>query len=94
MRSSSLATSPDATWTISWFMRKKNRSVAGKVSNACDSGETSKTSLLCGAEVCAAFPTSVRSFSTTMVGSEGTHPNVRRCQASEFMYVRIACGAR
>ena len=66
-------------------MRKKKRSVAGKVSNACDSGAMSKTSLLRGAEVCAALPKSERSFRTTVVGSDGTQPKVRRCHASEFV---------
>ena len=39
-----------ATWTISWFISENMRSLAGKVSKACDSGATSKTSRLCGAD--------------------------------------------
>jgi len=75
-------------------MRKKKRSVAGKVSKACDSGAMSKTSRLWGAEFCAALPKSARSFRTTVVGSDGVQPKVRRCHASELVYVRTACGTR
>ena len=48
--------SPCATWTSSWFISEYMRSLAGNVSNAWDSGATSKTSLLCGAEYVTALP--------------------------------------
>ena len=70
------------------------RSVAGKVSNAWDIGAISKISLLRGAEDWNALPVSAKSCSRTVVGSEGTQPNIRRCHASELVNVRIACGTR
>jgi hypothetical protein len=50
----------------------------------------SMNSVFCGAAQVAAPPMSEKSFSRTVVASEGTQPNIRRCHASAFVKVRSA----
>ena len=81
------------TWTSSWFIDVYMRSPAGLVSNARESGATSKISvpLRGGERVRVAVVGEV--LEQTVVRSEGIQPNIRRCHSRALVNVRIASGA-